>query len=421
ITNAAGSYIVFITTIVLLVLWAILGGVFGATQTWQIVMQDASSIQCYVSDTLLMRQQQNGFIELLKTIGELRSRNQTLVRILRTLSPGQRHEVLAHRRRSVILRRRQKVDSKDGPWLKKWFDIMCDGMAIAFGSLPSLALYVVGVGIWIVLGKMLAFDNTWQLYMNTGVAVELTLTSIFLQHVRRRHTQWLRETLRNIEDVDCELEQRIRSITGDATPNEAVILEPPARRFVERGIDGYAHLVGSGLGATLSFAVFTVWLGIGHVLSWNANWLLIIGSWTGLVGFVDAFVLRNVGYRQHCILDDQVRALEEQDFALYSLLGLPAPKVDCSESMKMEKRLNYRISNWFVVTTAKWYVLLAALGVVALVLAVATALRWSETGQLIANTPTMIIEGFLLLVLIQAHNIAIVKRWFEFGAVLERR
>lgn len=57
----------------------------------------------------------------------------------------------------------------------------------------------------------------------------------------------------------------------------------------------------------------------------------------------------------------------------------------------------------------------------ALVLSVATALRWSETGQFIANTPTRIIEGFLLLVLIQAHNMAIVKRRLEFGAVFERR
>jgi low-affinity ferrous iron transport protein len=120
-------------------------------------------------------------------------------------------------------------------------------------------------------------------------------------------------------------------------------------------------------------------------------------------------------------LDEQIRTLEEQDLEVYSLLASPAPGVDCSESMKNERRLSYRISRWFVMATSKWYVVIFAPVVVALVLSIATALHWSETGQLISNTPTMIIEGFLLLVLIKAHNIAIIKRRLQFGGVLERR
>ncbi|EIC06933.1 hypothetical protein OR221_2988, partial [Microbacterium laevaniformans OR221] len=39
----------FLTTLSLILLWIILGIALGATQTWQIVMQNAGSIQCYIS------------------------------------------------------------------------------------------------------------------------------------------------------------------------------------------------------------------------------------------------------------------------------------------------------------------------------------------------------------------------------------
>ncbi len=54
-------------------------------------------------------------------------------------------------------------------------------------------------------------------------------------------------------------------------------------------------------------------------------------------------------------------------------------------------------------------------------LCVATGLLWSETGQLICNTPTMIVEGFLFLVLFQGHNMSNVERRGQFGDVLTRR
>lgn len=140
--------------------------------------------------------------------------------------------------------------------------------------------------------------------VNTAVAVEITLTSMFLQHVKHQHTQSLRQILSPIELLDQKLEDQVRSLTGDTTPHTTIIIEPPKTTWMERKIDGYAYLVGSGVGAALSTAMLAVWLGTGHLLRFNANWWLFIGTWTGLVGFIDAFVLRNVGYRQNCILDE---------------------------------------------------------------------------------------------------------------------
>jgi low-affinity ferrous iron transport protein len=50
ITHVAGSRITFVFTLILLIVWAVIGGVLGAPEIWQIVMQDVSSIQCYASD-----------------------------------------------------------------------------------------------------------------------------------------------------------------------------------------------------------------------------------------------------------------------------------------------------------------------------------------------------------------------------------
>ena len=64
---------------------------------------------------------------------------------------------------------------------------------------------------------------------------------------------------------------------------------------------------------------------------------------------------------------------------------------------------------------------IASVVVVVALIAVATGLRWSETGQLLCNSPTMIVEGFLLLVLFQAHNLVVVERRREVGECLGRR
>lgn len=54
-------------------------------------------------------------------------------------------------------------------------------------------------------------------------------------------------------------------------------------------------------------------------------------------------------------------------------------------------------------------------------IAIASSMKWSTTGQLLCNTPTMIIEGFILLVLIQAHNHSNEERGVEFNGILKRR
>lgn len=424
ITKAAGSSVVFLGTLGLLLLWVILGITLGPSDVWQIVMQNASSIQCYVSDTLLMRQQFNTCSQFLKDIGELRSRNRSIVRMLRNLTPSQREEFLIEQEKQRGSRSRsqdpydQKKAEKTAFKIKTSFDKVCDHVATAVGSLASLILYVIGIGVWLGTGPLLSFNNEWQLYINTAVAVQLTFTSMFLQNVRRRHADSLGRTLSSVKEVDCELEWRLRSVTGDLMPNLSFTIEPPETTRTERFIDIYAYVVGSGVGVALSTVVVAVWLGVGHLLRWNSNWWLIIGTYTGLVGFVDGFVLRNVYFRQSKILNEHLEALKEKDKDVFSLLNIPITEENHSSN---KRSLSFRISNKTVVLCAHPLSVIASLVVVVGLICVATGLLWSETGQLICNTPTMIVEGFLLIVLFQAHNMSNVKRREQFGAVLERR
>jgi hypothetical protein len=48
ISKFAGSSLVFLGTLAMLMLWAILGITLGPSDVWQIAMQNTSSIQCYV-------------------------------------------------------------------------------------------------------------------------------------------------------------------------------------------------------------------------------------------------------------------------------------------------------------------------------------------------------------------------------------
>lgn len=366
-----------------------------------------------------MRQQFNNCSHFLKSIGELRSRNRSIINMSRSLTPAQREDFLSYQSPFESTKTAAEPTTKDvSKKVIDTFDLVCDFVAVAVGSLPALIIYIIGIGIWLGTGSLLSFNNLWQLDINTAVAVELTFTSMFLQNVRRRHAESLGKTLSSIRETDSELEWRLRSITGDLTPHQSFMIEPPETTRTERFIDIYAYIVGSGVGVALSITVVAIWLGVGHLLSWDSNWWLIIGTYTGLVGFVDGFVLRNVYMRQSDILNQHLQAVSEKDQDVFALLRLRMP-VEISIADK--KSLSFRISHKTIEICAHPLSVIGSLAVVVALIAVATGLLWSETGQLICNTPTMIVEGFLLLVLFQAHNMTIVERRGQFGAVLERR
>lgn len=175
--------------------------------------------------------------------------------------------------------------------------------------------------------------------------------------------------------------------------------------------------MGSGIGFIIAAIVLTVWLALGKLMSWDSNWWLTIGTYTGLVGFIDGFVLHNVYFRETEAVNDQFEALAWADGSVFDLLNLPMPE----EAAVAQRSLDYRINRAMGVLCSLPQAVLASVVAVVALLAIATGMHWSEAGRLMCNTPTMIIEGFLLLVLIQVHNMANIKMRVQFREILVRR
>lgn len=413
VTKLAGSRTAFCLTLLVLIAWAIAGIVLGAPDNWQIFMQDGSSIQCYISDTLLMRQQHNQCNALLSFIAQLRSRNATYKRLL--YNPD------IHKNVDTAEVHRMAICDNVGDAVKlpseNWFDVTCNWVSDAVGSLSAWAIYWGGIFAWIGVGNDLQWSDMWQLYINTAVAVELTFTSMFLQNTRRRHMEYLENCLKSIMEADCDLEVILRQMVGDNQLNPIITIPPHPISKAVRSIDYYADVVGSGVGVVISISVFAAWLGVGNLMQWSSNWWLIIGTYTGLIGFLDGFVLRNVYFRQDKQMDNQFDVLIDADEQIYQYLNLPLP----TKPLEEDRSIRTRVSNWMGDMCSKAAAVGFAVIVIIALICVASGMQWNETGQLLCNTPTMIIEGFLLIVLIQGHNKSNIKRRVILHDIFIRR
>ncbi|KAI7904041.1 low-affinity Fe(II) transport protein [Cokeromyces recurvatus] len=412
VTQYAGSRVTFLLTLFILGVWGVVGIILGAPENWQIVMQDGSSIQCYISDTLLIRQQHNHCYKLLSTLSQIRSRSVTITRIFHSSH-------LSHVDTEVVDYMKIKDNVGDAVELpvENWFDRCCNWVSWAVGSMASLALYWGGVFAWVGVGDMLGWSDLWQLYINTAVAVELTFTSMFLQNTCRRHMEYLEKCLKNIIETDISLEVLLRKALDDNQPNPTISVDPPKVSRGIRAIDYYGDVVGTGIGAFISVCVFIIWLSIGDIMNWNDNWWLIIGTYTGLVGFIDGFVLRNIYFRLDLWLDEHFDYIKKADEGLYQYLNISLP----TKPVEKNNSIITTVSNWMGYICALPHAVLASVFIVVGLLGVASGMKWSETGQLLCNTPTMIIEGFLLIVLIQAHNMSDLKRRVQLHDILLRR
>lgn len=106
-------------------------------------------------------------------------------------------------------------------------------------------------------------------------------------------------------------------------------------------------------------------------------------------GFIDAFVLRNVMKRQGTHLLHCCDLLDISDAKIGSLLDLPSIQAPPCHQGHGCHRISMRVGQVaaHIVTVCLAVVLVIGL------LITATAMAWTQTAQLLCNTPTMIIEG----------------------------
>lgn len=411
VVAAAGSRWALGFVLLLLITWGILGGVFGATDTWQVLLQDVSSLQAYFSATLLMRQQNNNTRGLLKRICNLISRSTSNERMVKSLTAEQRRTL-------QLSQRKIRGEILDGLKMKEdLFDKVANGVAKFVGSLLALSIYTAAIILWVFLGIPSQFSDTWQLWVNTGTALEITFVTMFLQNIRSQHEHHMEKSVESIENLDKEIEMQLRRMTGDMTPNPTIASEPPQLSSWVRGIDIYGFIIGGSIGLTISAVVFATWIAVGDDLEFDDNWWLIIGTYTGLIGFIDGFILKNVDWRETDMAKKHFDKLMAQDSTVFTLIGIDVPYIAENTKTSFNQRMSNKIGHWVESTFASYF---AIFTVIALII-VASAMQWTETGQLLCNTPTMIAEGFLLITLLNAHNTADVKRRLIYDNILQRR
>ncbi|KAK9235964.1 hypothetical protein V1525DRAFT_408342 [Lipomyces kononenkoae] len=418
-TYLAGTSATLLLLIIILVVWVVVGAVFHAPSNWQIAMQDSQSIQCYLWDSILMRQQINYHESFLHVVTRLRSRNITVQRLLANIMADEKL-TKGIPAKSITSSDSKSTGSAVDLALETWMDKLSNKVAKVLGSFVFIILFWFGIAAWIACGVIWLpsgneppfsgersgqnpmysqFGSLWQMYINTAVAVELLVSSVFLQNIRRRHNDFVTKYLQEISILDYSLESQLRVMTKDVNPNAIVKTEYPPRTWAEKCIDYYSRIIGTMFGVWIAIIVFAVWIGVGTLMQWSSNWWLIIGTYTGLAGFLDGFILRNVYSRMSRHEFEQLSIFSREDRQNFEIIGVSVPEEQLPSISRLE-----RLSNWFAELCSSSAAVGVALAILIGLLCASSALKWSLFGQLLSNTPTMIIEGFFLLILIQGAN-----------------
>lgn len=426
----SGSTFMFFAILTGLLVWGLLGVPFSGGQDWQVGISDMQAILNLVFDSLLMRQQLNTHHDALVVSCAMRSRTASQKRMLRAL-------VAARARNESAIATPEQLRAL-GP---ASFDTnlpsesllgkICTAVSIFSGHILTVAGFWICIIIWLSFGQYCGWSSDWLFYINSATSALMIFLLAFLANIRERHDKYAATCLDLIYTADAALELKLRAATGDEDPNEVVIIEAPDVGRVQRCINFYADLVGTLLGIMLLVVVLIIWVAIGPVMSFDSDWWLLIGTYAGLIGMNDGFVLRNV-------LDDLAKAenaqFESQLFEDEDMMGLASLSSPASRNVAEERgagkaslwwrylsNLSYRASlkmGWFC--SHRYMVIAGFVSIIGLIIG-ASALEWSLEGQLLANVPPSIVESFFTLILITGHNIGDGKRRDELKGIYERR
>jgi len=436
IVKFSGSEVVFFLILTLLLAWAFMGIMFGKSTDWQVGISDAQAIINLVFDSFLMRQQLNSYDRTLTVIACLRSRTISHQRMLRKLIASEKY---SHRcqdseedtvKLSTMQPERELEEQTNlSPTLpaENLLGRTCTHVSNFLGHIVLVSLFWVGILIWVGFGAYCHWSSTWLLYINSATSALMVFVLAFLANIRERHGEYSKRCVNEIYKVDTQLELHLRAATGDTEPNPVFTVPAPEVGRIQRVIDYYADLVGALIGIAILILTMIVWVVIGPALGFNANWWLLIGTYAGLVGMNDGFVLRNVcnklgGYETPHF--EQI-AYEDLD-ALATLNAHPSQQRQLTEKVAEERqmpdsslstRVSIRMGN---VCSHELTVVFGVVLILGLVVG-ASAMGWSLTAQLLCNVPPSIIETFFMMVLITGHNLGDRRRRVDLADIHRRR
>jgi low-affinity ferrous iron transport protein len=413
VVQGSGSEFVYFSIIFALLLWAFLGIPFGNSNTWQVTVSDAQAIVNMVFDAFLMRQQLNSHESLVIVAACLRSRSTSNKRMLQQLIRSGKYEKVE----PMQFHQLKQTNFASKLPNENWLGRISTGLSAFMGHILTVFGFWVGIFIWIGFGKYCNWSNTWQLYINSATSALMVFILAFLANIRERHTKYMTKCLESIWEVDAALELKLRTTTGDTLENAPVIIPAPERSRIQRGIDYYADLVGTLIGIAILIFVIVVWVVIGPALHFNTNWWLLIGTYAGLVGLNDGFVLRNVCAVLGDYENEQFTQVECDDMDMLAVIGVEKLKEERVADNSLTCRISVRVGD---VCSHELTVVIGVITIIGLIIG-ASAMGWSVTGQLLCNVPPSIIESFFTMILITAHNISEAKRRVDLHNIYLRR
>lgn len=172
---------------------------------------------------------------------------------------------------------------------------------------------------------------------NIGCELHVPIVAV-LACIREQHKRKTSAYLRQVCDLDVRLESQLRERTDDQIPNEPVTIYPGAVGRLERAISYYADLVGTLAGICLLMSVIVVWIAIGPALHFSSNWWLIIGTYAGLIGMHDGFVLHNIQSQLNRQSQAALADVVKDDWEALAITSLVARRKSSVSSAGHERR-----------------------------------------------------------------------------------
>ncbi|KAJ6133923.1 hypothetical protein N7523_000245 [Penicillium sp. IBT 18751x] len=411
----AGSAPVFLCIIAGLLTWALMGIRFGNSDVWVAAISDVQAILCYVFDSFLMRQLLREYSEQREAVVQIQSRcnshQRMIASIKRKLGPEVIHRVAEKCKDQAL----EPLDH--GLRAQGLFARCIIVSAKTFGHIISAGLYWVCIFIWLGFGPHCGWSDRWQLYINDATSALMVLVFAFLASLRECYADYTNVCLDAIFRLDSTLEKELRRLSQDDLPNQTEVILPPKENFLQVTIFYYADIIGTLVGIIFLVLVIITWAAVGPIFHFNNNWWLLIGTYAGLVGLFDSFVLRNIQGKVHQYINSQIRIVEKADVGLFAGLSMAIP----SSGNAKRPSLSQRVSLWMDAVSSHLFMVIVGFLLTIGCLVASSAMKWSLTGQLISNVPPSIIETFFMLILITGQNDAEANARIDLTNIYYRR
>ncbi|CAG8922754.1 unnamed protein product [Penicillium salamii] len=415
VVQIAGSAPVFLFILCGLVVWALIGIHYNKKDEWVAVISDVQAILCYVFDSLLMRQILREHSDFTTIMAEIRSRSNSSSRMFAELKKRLGQDATT---RIINMCKDEPLQPLDPSLKARGFFARCMIFsAKAFGHIITVALYWVAIAIWLGFGHSCGWTNRWQLYINDSTSALMILVFAFLTCLRECYSKCTMACVDAIFRTDATIELKLRELNQDQLPNLPEIVSPRKEGCFQTAIYYYADLIGTLVGIVILVLVVIGWVAVGPIFKHDRTWWLLIGTYAGLVGLFDSFVLRNIQAKVHDFISDQTQLVRACDERIFTDLSMPLPSL----STHSHHSLTHRLSRSMDKISSHLLMVVAGLILTIGCIMASSLMHWSVTGQLISNVPPSIIETFFMIILITGQNDADAKARIELTNIYHRR